>query len=165
LIASGIYLEGVENMSEERGAVDAETKLYMKEMKESIIEAVRAIVKENSTTLEAHMTKVTDLRFNSLDEKVKLHAKYHDDHYQDIKDIRAGCPMIHAGIMKEVDAKIEPLAKTVAGLDRRQSTDEGFAVATNAIKNMSVQKLGVIIAGVVAVGGLLGWIANHLIGG
>ncbi len=100
-------------MGKEDDRVDAETKLEILQMKDSIVEAVTKLFTESNLHLEKTLREHYDLRLDHLEKEQERSFKHHIEHFEAIKNLQER--------QTKDEGKEEGKEKTNAFLDNKKT--------------------------------------------
>ncbi len=94
-------------------AIDAETKLYFKELLDNHLISMGAMVSEKMNTLETHLNGMNELKFKAIDRILDDHKKWHKMHFDAKDHIEKEIVKTKEALVKKIDEKGKSSTTTV----------------------------------------------------
>lgn len=118
------------------------------QLNKSLTEAFEKIVNKIDSQFNRMESSIQNL-FNKdieyLKEQNKSWKNQHEQHFQEVKDVRKEMSRLKEDIEKDVRLFIYPIQEKINDLERRQTTDEGQAVGKAVAEESFMKKNGATI--------------------
>lgn len=85
---------------------DDKIMLEIRKMKDEIIASVNKILVGQIKELEKYILDMNTIKFDTIHENLKRHDKYHDDHFQNVKELDEKITKSRESITKDIEDKI-----------------------------------------------------------
>jgi len=89
--------------------------LKLQKMKDEIISTVEAIITKSISGLEKYFNNLNKEKFDRINENIKRHDKYHEEHFKELKDLDEKITKSRDSILSQVKTDVQTKSKnTVA---------------------------------------------------